>query len=115
MSNNLKKYGNIYEIMAEKKPETFIKLEHDGHTIITNWSRCVMTPMGRIDWQKSIDKQIDICRDGSVRLFKIVEYIKNPTPTAHDAKLRVVNIVTNEEFVVWSRDFKQGDIKKLFS
>ena len=102
------------ETLTTEYPNEVITLSHDGHTIITDWRNCRRTPAGRIDWKKSLNKDIPICRDGVVRVFEIIEYIEKPSDTAHDAKIKVRNKDTKEEFPVWSRDFKQGDIAKLF-
>lgn len=109
------KYTAVYmNTMTTENPNTFKTLTHDGHTTITDWSNCRRTASGRIVWEQSLKKEINICRDGEVRVFEIIEYIKKPSTTAHDSKVRVKNIETGDEFTLWSRDFKQGDIARLF-
>ena len=108
------KLQETFENMSKLNPADYVKLQHDGHTIITYWGNCTRTPAGKINWEKSLRKKIEICRDGVVKTFKILEYIKHPTPTAHDGKIRVLDMKTKQEYLVWSRDFKQGDIAKLF-
>lgn len=94
-----------------KKTSTFC---HDNHTIITDWSNCRTTESNRIDRKKSIGKVISINYDDKCADFILMEYIQKPSETAHDAKLKVFNTSNKKEYLIWSRDFKQGDICKLF-
>ncbi len=90
------------------------KIKNGIHEIITDYSECVLKGTGRIDWGKSVSKKITITRDGITKNFELIEYIKKPSEKAHDGKVRLKDKATSEEYVLWSRDLKQGDIAKLF-
>ena len=111
----MKKLTKAYfEAKSIKYPKTYVKLVHDGHTIITDWKKCRKSSSGRIEWKKSIRKPVAICRDGIVKQFVIVGYTKKPSSKAHDTKLLVQDKKTKKIYKIWARDFKQGDVGKLF-
>ena len=101
--------------MARKHPGSCTIQNHDGHIIITHWGGCIRTRKGRINWKKSIGQIVLVCRDGVSKRFKIIKYIDQPSPTAHDAKIKIKDLKTRRTYEVWTRDFKQGDIGQLFA
>lgn len=111
----MKKSYKFFVKRALSNPENCITIENNKHITYIDWSDCTPSVLGRIYWKKCINKTVDICRDGDVRSFKIISYIERPSDTAaHDAKVVVRDKETNEEFTLWTRDFKQGDVGKLF-
>ena len=110
----MKKKIEFFEKMTTEYPFDYKKLSHDGHTIYTDYSQCRKHYKMRIDWKRSVNRTVTICYDGKVKKFKITEYIEKPSPKAHDAKIKVQDTKSKNEYTLWSRDFKQGDFAGLF-
>lgn len=84
------------------------------HEITTVYPDSIIVGESRINWKVAVSKTLTVTRDGVTKEFEVMEYIAKPSATAHDGKVRIKDKSTSEEYVLWSRDLKQGDIAKLF-